>query len=114
MGVLTDPNIQALYCQSLSYWNYTNYIYWKPLAREFVEINLEGYTTKLVGKLMHEHVQCGGFIYQIEEKREDWLEWRFHYDLYVSVGCQIVYLETVLVDDDPKDCTITVVNAHDP
>ncbi len=109
-----DPKIHAQYLAALRLWDCGYYIMWKQHAREFVEKNCSGVTTRLVGKLMYEHVRDGGRIHQIAEKRPQWLEWKFHYDLYVSVAKRKLYIETVLIDDDPNDCSIVVVSVHDP
>jgi hypothetical protein len=114
MPLLTDSTVLAQYHCALNLWDCTYYINWKYTARQFVEKELSGYTTRLIGKLMFEHVRDGGNIHQIVEKREAWLEWRFHYDLYVPIAGREIYFETLLVDDDPTDCTILVVSAHDP
>lgn len=99
---------------ALSLWNCTGYINWTPQAARFVYRELEGHTTKFIGCLMNDHVRSGGKIHQIRETREPWLEWDFHYDLYVPVGKREVYIETRLVEDDPDDCCILVANTHDP
>ena len=114
MGVLTDPQIRAQYVGALSLWNCTGYINWKGPARAFVERELEAHTIKFIGKLMYEHVMAGGKIFQVVETRPEWLESKFRYDLYVLIDDREIYLETVLCDDKPDDCTILVVSAHDP
>jgi hypothetical protein len=42
MPPLTDPVRLAQFRHALSEWNCTGYITWKPIAREWVERNLEG------------------------------------------------------------------------
>jgi len=112
MGRLDDPDIRARYFQALSLWQCSGYITWKWRAREFVQQELEGLTPTLVGKLMFEYVQSGGEIDRCEEGRTQWLEWKYHYDLRIPICGRLMYIETVIIDDDPDDWTITVVNMH--
>ena len=115
MAVPMDQSLHAKYVHVLSLWEVTGYINWEETAVRFIRRELEGYTIKLFGKLMYEHVNGGGKIHQIAETRLEWLEWPFHYDLYVPVGTRKVYIETRFVDEKhPDDCGINVVNAHDP
>jgi hypothetical protein len=40
-------------------------------------------------------------------------EHRFHYDFRLEVGGRLLYIETILAEDDQDDPTIHVVNIHD-
>jgi hypothetical protein len=63
---------------------------------------------------MRKHVLAGGKIDQVEEKRPEYVTWRFHYDLRMPISGRRVYIETVLIQaNDIEDCTIIVVNMHD-
>jgi hypothetical protein len=55
----------------------------------------------------------GGEIDQVRETRPQWSEHRFHYDFCLEAGGRLLYIETILVEDDPDDPTIHVVNIHD-
>ncbi len=35
------------------------------------------------------------------ERRPEWNDRAFHYDLRISVAARLVYIETLLLDDDP-------------
>jgi hypothetical protein len=107
---LTDPEILARYKSALANWNVTGYVTWKDIAREWVEENLPGYTTRAVAERMHEFVeQESGKIDQVREKRE-WIEGDFHYDLRAPIEGRLIYIETILIDDEPDDPTIHVVS----
>jgi hypothetical protein len=114
MVILTDAAIQCQYKTALSLWDCNGYIMFKYPARAYIEAEFEGMTTRNFGRLMFEHVDGGGPIYQIPETRDEWSEWPYHYDLYVPVGSKTAYVETVLCDDEPDDCVINVVNVHGP
>jgi hypothetical protein len=74
---------------------------------------LEGLTTRAVGEEMFRYFEAGGQIDQVRETRSQWSEHRFHYDFRVPIGGRLVYIETVLVEDDPYDPTVHVVSIHD-
>lgn len=46
MAPLTNPELLAKFRFALSEWNCTGYVTWKSVAREWVERNLEGFTTR--------------------------------------------------------------------
>jgi hypothetical protein len=70
-------------------------------------------TTRAVGEEMFRYVEAGGPIDQVSETRPQWSEHRFHYDFRISISGRQVYIETILVEDDPEDPTIHVVSIHD-
>lgn len=113
MARLTDPEILARYQYALSQWRFSGYITWKPIARQWLEQNLEGWTTRSIGEELHRFVQAGGEIDQVRETRPQWSEHPFHYDLRIDLGGRTLYLETLLCQDDPNDPTIHVVSIHD-
>jgi hypothetical protein len=113
MARLTDPEILAKFQHALSQWRYTGYITWKPIARQWLERNLEGFTTRSVAAEMFQFVAASGEIDQVAETRPDWSEHRFHYDVRMEIGGRLLYIETILVEDDPNDPTIHVVSIHD-
>lgn len=113
MPRLTDTEILAKFEQALSLWRFTGYVTWKPVAREWWEKNLEGFTTRAVSEEMYRHLAAGGDIDQVAERREEWSDHRFHYDFRLEINERSLYIETVLIDDDPADPTIHVVSIHD-
>lgn len=113
MARLTDPVILASFQHALSQWQFTGYITWKPVARAWVEQNLEGLTTRFLGEEMYRFFSSGGEIDQVRETRPEWREHRFHYDFRMTIGSRLLYIETILVDDDPDDPTVHVVSIHD-
>jgi len=113
MARLTDPTLLARFRHALSEWNCTGYITWKRVAREWVEENLEGFTTRAIGEELFRFFEVGGEIAQVRETRPEWSEYRFHYDFRIEFGGRRLYIETVLLDEDPNDATIHVVSIHD-
>lgn len=113
MARLTNPDILAKFQHALSQWRVTGYITWKPIARQWVEQNLEGWTTRSVGEEMFRHFQAGGDIDQTRETRPEWSQHRYHYDLRIEIDGRLLYVETILVEDDPEDSTVHVVSIHD-
>jgi hypothetical protein len=107
------PEILAKLWRILSEWNCTGYITWKRVAREWVEKNLEGVSTRAIGEEMFRYVNAGGQIDQVRESRHEWSGFGFHYDFRVSIEGRLLYIETILVEDDPDDPTLHVVSIHD-
>ncbi len=62
---------------------------------------------------MYQHVDSGGDIDQVRETRQQWMDSRFHYDFRVNVEGRRIYVETILLGEDPDDPEIQVVNIHD-
>jgi hypothetical protein len=56
---------------------------------------------------------AGGEIDQIPETRPEWDDWPFHYDFRLSWRERQLYIETVLVDDDPADPYLRIVRIKD-
>ncbi len=56
---------------------------------------------------------AGGEIDQVRETRPQWSEHQFHYDFRMDIGSRLLYIETILFEDDPNDPTIHVVSIHD-
>lgn len=113
MARLTDPAILAKFRHALSLWRFTGYVTWKPVARQWVEQNLEGWTTRAIAEEMSRFVDAGGEIDQTLETRPEWAEQRYHYDFRMEIGGRLLYIETVLIEDDPDDPGIHVVSIHD-
>jgi hypothetical protein len=113
MAPLSDPVVYAKILNALSNWRYTGYVAWKPIARAWIEANLDGMTARFVAEMMFEHVVTGGEVDQVKETRSEWNEQQFHYDFRISLGDRLIYIETILIDDDPEDPIISVVSIHD-
>ena len=113
MAPLQDPEIRALFKSALSNYRYEGYITWKDSALAWLGRELSGVSYRMVNELLHKHVQAGGEIDQIPERRPEWNDRPFHYDLRVPITGRLLYVETILVDDDPSDPTIHVVSIHD-
>lgn len=113
MAPLNDPEILARYKCALANWHVTGYVVWKETAHEWVMANLGPMSVRDIGELMHRHVEAGGEIDQVPERRPEWNDRPFHYDLRLSIGGRLRYIETILVDDDPGDPMLKVVSIHD-
>jgi len=113
MARLQDPVILALYCSALANWSVTGYVDWQELARTWVRDRLAENEPRQIARLMYEYLQAGGEIDQVPERRPDWNDRPFHYDLRIPIEGRLIYIETILLDDDPDDPTIRVVNIHD-
>ena len=113
MPPLTDPAILGLYRSALNNWNVTGYVDWNEISREWVRRSLPTFTLKDVAELMYKHVAAGGVVDQVPERRPEWKDREFHYDLRLPIAGRLRYIETVLVDEDPTDPIIYVVSIHD-
>lgn len=111
---MKDPAALGRYRQVLIELSHvTDYIQWEDGALRRLSEHLPGVGIRLIHELMHDHAASGRKIDQVEEKRPEYIGWRFHYDLRLPVSGQRFYIETVL-DDHPdiEDCVIHVVNIH--
>lgn len=113
MARLTDLELLALFREALSEWRADGYVVWKKLAAEWLRKELEGHTQKSIARLMHEHVEAGGDIDQVKERRERYRDlYEFHFDFRLNIDERRVYIETTL-DNTRTGPTITIVNMHD-
>ena len=113
MAPLTDPEILAKFRHALEQWRFTGYVTWKGVARQWAEGNLEGWTTRAIAEEMFHHFDAGGQIDQILETRPEWSDYRYHYDFRIQIGGRLIYIEALLVEDDPDDPNVHVVSIHD-
>jgi hypothetical protein len=113
MAPLTDLTILAKIRHALSEWNCTGCVTWKPIARTWVEKNLTGLTTRALGEELFRYLEAGGRVDRVQETRAEWSEHRFHYDFRVPIAGNVLYIETLLIEDDPADPTIHVVSIHE-
>ena len=62
---------------------------------------------------MHLHVEAGGEIDQVRERRPEYADQNeFHYDFRLEIDGRRVYIETILTSNR-NGLTITVVSIHD-
>ena len=113
MARLQDPEILARLLNALSNWRVTGYVVWKEIALEWLRDHLEGIEPREVARLLHEYVAAGGPVDQVKERRPEWSDYDFHYDLRLPVAGRLLYVETILLDDDPDDPLLRVVSIHD-
>jgi hypothetical protein len=113
MPPLVDPDILDQFRLVLNNWSFTGYVTVKDTALQWAERNLPGFQLKELARLMHEHVESGGVINQVVETRPEWNHWPYHYDFCMNWLGRAIYVETLLVDDDPRDPTIRIVSIHD-
>jgi hypothetical protein len=115
MAPLNDPQIQAQFVAVLSNWNVTGYVTAKEVVLDWIADNLLGCDLRAIAKLMHDHLQAGGWPDQVRERRPEYNDRDYHYDFRLPIPGQqrVVYIETILVDDDPSDPTIHIVSMHD-
>ena len=113
MARLEDERILAVFRDALAEWNCDGFVVWKRRPTEWVDENLDGHTTTLVALQMYKHVQQGGEIDQVRERRPEYADrYEFHYDFRFAIGGRRVYIETVL-DETRTGPTITIVSMHD-
>jgi hypothetical protein len=113
MPPLTDAGIIAQFRAVLANWNFTGYVTAKDVALEWMANHLTGLTLKNVARALNDSLQRGDVIDQVAETRSEWSMWPFHYDFRIGLAGRDVYIETILVDDDPSDPTIHIVSIHD-
>ncbi len=115
MGKPTDLIALERYRQFLLKWGrFTDCIQWKSLPLEWIYAELPNLTVKFIHEQMCQYVSSGGQIDQVEERRPEFVVWRFHYDLRLPISNRKVYIETVFEEStELEDCTIWVVNVHD-
>lgn len=114
MAPLQDPEVFAVIQHALQEGvRFSGYVTWKPRAAEWVRQNVPNLTLQGMAERLLEYVESGGEIDQVRETRDEWSEFKFHYDLRVPFGDRRLYVETVLLSEDPDDPEIQVVNVHD-
>ena len=113
MARLSDPRLLALYLEALvNQARFDGYVRWEKLPSIWVAKNLENHSAAELNRLMLVHVEQGGEIDQVREKRPEFASMHeFHYDLRMSRGEREIYFETVL-DETPTGPEIRVVSAH--
>lgn len=113
MAPLEDPRLVAAIHNALEEGlRFSGYVTWNQRSQQAVRTELPGYTTKAVAEMMYEHVAEDGKVDQVRETREEYLEHRFHYDFRIEIEGRKMYIQTVLLNDDPDDPELHVVNLH--
>jgi hypothetical protein len=94
----------------------SNGVIWKMRpAAEWVSRNLnaDDYTPPDIDDLVYEHICSGGAIYAAEERREEFLHDKCHYDFHIPLPGyeKKLYIETTL-REARMGPVVTVVNVH--
>jgi hypothetical protein len=113
MPRLTDPLILGRFQTVLADWKYRGFVTAKDTVLEWLATNLPNQEITDIAKLMYEHLCANREIDQVRERRPDYTIREYHYDFRLDVEDRHVYIETVLVDDDPNDLSIQIVSMHD-
>lgn len=118
MATLDDPVKRQAYLDALSNWRFSGYIEFSDQSARWLRKNLPNWTLKGVKEKMYIYVNSGGEIdYQIERRHLEIKDERCirdsRYDLRMPFEGRSIYFETVLLDDEPADMRIVVVNTHD-
>jgi hypothetical protein len=112
MARLTYPTVLSQFRIVLSSWNFTGYITWKEVARKWVQANLEEFSPRAIGELMFNYFESGGEIDEVRETRPEWDALKYHYDFRIPINDQRIYIETILILDEPEEPIIQVVSIH--
>ena len=97
-------------------WNVTGYVRFKPRVKKWLAAELPEDPLRGIARELYQHVEAGGEIDEQKERRTEWDDHEFHFDLRVRIETRHVYFETLLYCDDPNDPDdpfIEVVNVHD-
>ena len=113
MPPLQDSILFARILGILANWRVTGYVIWKDIAIEWLIDNLTGMDQQQVAKLMFQYLSTGGAIDQVPERRPEWSDFDFHYDLRLPINGRKIYIEMILVEDDPTDPILRIVSIHD-
>ena len=116
MAPLKDAQLYAAYRNALKNRGFVGYVNWTEVALRWIRGALDCPTADEIGEAMYEHVSAGGEIDQVPERRPEWVEHDFHYDLRIGIGGRRLYIESRLMFDDPADPddpTILIANVHD-
>lgn len=113
MAPLVDPTLLAHLRDALREWRCDGFVIWKRQAAQQLRDLLDAHTQKSIAKLMCEHVEAGGGIDQVRERRPEYAgRHEYHFDFRLSIDGRLVYLETTL-DVTPTGPVITIVSVHD-
>lgn len=111
------PDLHALVVRALTV-GLTNCVVWKDdktMQRVRDNPSLHGLSPSYIRKGLIEHVKAGGAVKQIIETRD---EYKDDYDFYYRAVIPLsgfphgVFVEMILVDDDPEVPVVALVSAH--
>ncbi len=108
-----DEHLLRTIGEALSEWSCDGFVVWKQRPAQWLEENIEGHSTKSVGKMMDAFFKQGGKIDQVKERLPEYQGFHeYHYDFRFHIDGRAVYIETVL-DETRTGPTITIVSMHD-
>ena len=75
----------------------------------------EGLTPEGIKELVIQHVEQKHELLQVREKRQEYVDRRFYYKVVLALPELVrgLFVELVLVDDDPDCPAVWIVNAHE-
>jgi hypothetical protein len=111
MPQLDDAEIIRKLWLAFEEWN-SGGVLWKQLAAEWVRRNLEYVTQQAINERILQHIVSNGRIDQVNETREEYLHFEFHYDVRIPILDRTIYIEMVLTEHEMGP-VVTVVNVHD-
>ncbi len=87
----------------------------RAAERALCDPELQGLTPDGIKKLLEDFVNQGGPIQQVSETRPQYSDRRFYYKVILPLNRfkHGLFVEIILVDDDPKDPAVQIVNAHE-
>ncbi len=113
MARLVNREILDAFRAALSEWHSSGFVVWMRRPAEWLRQNFEDEDIRSMTRLMFEHIENGGQIDQVVERREIWRDrHEFHYDFRIQVGNRKTYIETVLSVTNTGP-TVTIVSMHD-
>lgn len=97
---------------------FRGYCEWEEAAARRVRERppLQGLTPEGIKSLLCDFVVVeGGELSQVLENREDRQDYRFYYKAIIPVAGlgRGLFVEMRLIDDDPNDPAVSIVNAHE-
>jgi hypothetical protein len=120
VATLHDPVRRQAYLSVLADWRFGGCVVFGHLADAWLRKNLPDRTLRGIKQDVYNYVKQGGEIDYVKETRD--LEVKdqyencvrdYRYDLRIPMCGRRLYFETVLIDDDPSDMQIVIVNAKD-
>lgn len=89
---------------------------WKESSARRVRENppWEGLTPEGVKDLLLRHLEQGGELWQVREKRDEYSDRRFYYKAVIAVPGLVrgLFVEVILSDDDLDCPAVLIANAH--
>jgi len=82
---------------------------WAGRADQDRQEFLPSLTPKQIKEHLYEYALNGGKILRVDEKREEYRHWKYHYDLWPIINGQTYYFETRFDRDDPKEPVIYIM-----